>query len=50
MAEDWEGNMEIDFDTFRPNLTNFESEDALRVELDRINGEIWWGHGRGHGH
>ena len=47
MAEDWEGNMEIDFDTFRPNLTNFESEDALRVELDRINGEIWWGHGRG---
>ena len=47
MAEDWEGNMEIDFDTFRPNLTGYESEDALRVELDRINGEIWWGHGRG---
>ena len=37
---------EIDFDTFRPNLTNFESEDALRVELDELM-EKFMGPGRG---
>ena len=47
IANDWGGEMEIDFDAFGPNLTGYPSEEALRVELNRINGEIWWGHGRG---
>ncbi len=46
-SDDWDGEMGIDFDAFAPNLTGYASEDDLRVELDRINGEIWWGHGRG---
>ena len=47
VSSDWEGEMGIDFDAFGPNLTGFPSEDELRTQLDRINGEIWWGHGRG---
>jgi MFS family permease len=47
IAEDWEGDMQIDFDAFGPNLTNFSSEEELRIEIDQITTEIWWGHGRG---
>jgi hypothetical protein len=45
--DDWEGEMLIDFDAVGRNLTGYSSEDALRVELDSISREIWWGHGRG---
>ena len=47
ISDDWEGNMEIDFDSFGPNLTNYSSEEELRVEINQITTEIWWGHGRG---
>ena len=47
ISEDWEGDMEIDFDSFGPNLTNYSSEEDLRVEISQITTEIWWGHGRG---
>ena len=46
-ADDWEGDMQIDFDAFGPNLTGYGSEEALRIDIDRIATEIWWGHGRG---
>jgi hypothetical protein len=45
--DNWEGDMQIDFDAFGPNLTNFSSEEDLRVEINQITTEIWWGHGRG---
>ncbi|MDP6844292.1 MAG: MFS transporter, partial [Candidatus Thalassarchaeaceae archaeon] len=47
IADDWEGDMQIDFDTIAPNLTGYSSEEKLRIELDQVVGEIWWGHGRG---
>jgi len=47
IADDWQGDMQIDFDAVGPNLTGFSSEEELRIELDQIVGEIWWGHGRG---
>ena len=47
ISDDWEGNMGIDFDSFGPNLTNYSSEEDLRVEINQITTEIWWGHGRG---
>ena len=47
IADDWEGDMQIDFDTIGPNLTGYSSEENLRIELDQIVTEIWWGHGRG---
>ncbi|MEE3310471.1 MAG: hypothetical protein VX230_03155 [Candidatus Thermoplasmatota archaeon] len=46
-SEDWEGEMQIAFDAVGPNLTGFSSEEALRMELEDISREIWWGHGRG---
>ena len=47
ISDDWEGNMEIDFDSFGPNLTDYSSEEDLRIEINQITTEIWWGHGRG---
>ena len=47
ISDDWEGDMQIDFDAFGPNLTNYSSEEDLRVEINQITTEIWWGHGRG---
>jgi hypothetical protein len=47
VADDWEGSMDIEFDSMPENLTSLSSEEALRVELDGITREIWWGHGRG---
>ena len=47
IADDWEGSMDISFDSKAANLTGFESEEALLVQLDQITREIWWGHGRG---
>ena len=47
ISSDWEGDMEIGFDSFGPNLTNFSSEEDLRIEINQITTEIWWGHGRG---
>ena len=47
IVDDWEGNMDISFDSKATNLTGFESEEALLVQLDQITREIWWGHGRG---
>ena len=47
VASDWTGEMGIDFDTEPINLTNFSSEEELRIALDDISREIWWGHGRG---
>ena len=46
-ADDWEGEMQIAFDAIGPNLTGYPSEEALRMELEGISREIWWGHGRG---
>ena len=47
IVDDWEGSMDISFDSKATNLTGFESEEALLVQLDQITREIWWGHGRG---
>ena len=47
ISSDWEGDMEIGFDSFGPNLTNYSSEEDLRIEINQITTEIWWGHGRG---
>lgn len=47
IADDWEGGMDISFDSKAANLTGFESEEALLLQLDQITREIWWGHGRG---
>jgi len=47
ISDDWEGDMEIDFDSLGPNLTNYSSEEDLRIEINQITTEIWWGHGRG---
>ena len=47
VASDWEGEMSIDLDTEAINLTNYSSEENLRIALDDISREIWWGHGRG---
>ena len=47
ISENWEGDMQIDFDAFGPNLTNYSSEEDLRIEINQITTEIWWGHGRG---
>jgi len=47
IADDWQGDMQIDFDAVGLNLTGLSSEEELRLELDQIVTEIWWGHGRG---
>ena len=47
IANDWEGEMGIDFDAEGPNLTGFSSEESLRVRMEQIQREVWWGHGRG---
>jgi hypothetical protein len=47
IADDWQGDMQIDFDAIGLNLTGLSSEEELRIELDQIVTEIWWGHGRG---
>ena len=47
IADDWQGDMQIDFDAVGLNLTGLSSEEELRIELDQIVTEIWWGHGRG---
>jgi hypothetical protein len=46
-AEDWEGEMEIDFDASTPVLLNYSSEDALLGVMSIIEREMWWMHGRG---
>ena len=48
VASDWAGEMGVDFDTEAINLTNYSSEENLRIALDDISREIWWGHGRGY--
>jgi hypothetical protein len=47
VANDWDGEMDIQFDAKAANLTGFSSEEDLRLALDDITREIWWGHGRG---
>jgi len=47
VANDWDGEMDIQFDAKAANLTDFSSEEDLRLALDDISREIWWGHGRG---
>ena len=47
VANDWDGEMDIQFDAKAANLTGFSSEEDLRLALDGISREIWWGHGRG---
>ena len=47
ISSDWEGDMGIGFDSIGPNLTNYSSEEDLRIEINQITTEIWWGHGRG---